>query len=335
MSDHSDRAREIARFVAAAGWGEAARSPLAGDASNRRYERLSRLGGQTAILMDAAPDHAEDVRAFVRIAGILAGAGLSPPRILAENLGAGLLLLEDLGDDLFARLLELHPGKEPELYRAAIDCLAELHIAAPPADLQRLDAAHLADIAILPWQWYAEKPAAAATAEMKARLTDLFATLSPGPDVLVLRDFHAENLIWLPGRARAARVGLLDFQDAKAGHRAYDVVSLLTDARRDIAPALRADMEAAYCRRADLDPARFARDTAILGVQRNLRILGVFARLSLRDGKPGYVDLVPRVWKYLARDLAHPALCDIGPRITASLPEPAGDVLSRLRGAHP
>ncbi|MBT8408941.1 MAG: phosphotransferase, partial [Alphaproteobacteria bacterium] len=137
MSDHSDRAREIARFVAAAGWGEAARSPLAGDASNRRYERLSRLGGQTAILMDAAPDHAEDVRAFVRIAGILAGAGLSPPRILAENLGAGLLLLEDLGDDLFARLLELHPGKEPELYRAAIDCLAELHIAAPPADLQR------------------------------------------------------------------------------------------------------------------------------------------------------------------------------------------------------
>jgi hypothetical protein len=149
--------------------------------------------------------------------------------------------------------------------------------------------------------------------------------------VLALRDFHAENLVWLPDRAGVARVGLLDFQDAEAGHPAYDLVSLLKDARRDLAPGLEQEMIDRFLSRTGCDPERFAAAYAALGAQRNLRILGVFARLSMHFGKPHYVDLIPRVWAHLTASLRHPALAPLARRVADDLPEPTPDILASLK----
>ncbi|MFT6775685.1 MAG: aminoglycoside/choline kinase family phosphotransferase [Paracoccaceae bacterium] len=153
---------------------------------------------------------------------------------------------------------------------------------------------------------------------------------APGA-ALVLRDYHAENLIWLPDRAGPARVGLLDHQDALIGHPAYDLASVLEDARRDTSPTLRAAMLARYCAATGADPDTFGAAFAILAAQRNLKIVGIFARLCIRDGKPSYVDLIPRVWAHLARDLAHPALADLAQFVAAHVPPPDAPVLARLR----
>ncbi|PTW50560.1 aminoglycoside phosphotransferase family protein [Rhodovulum kholense] len=321
-----------ADFLARTGWAEARRAPLAGDASNRRYERLTR-GTETAVLMDADPARGEDVRPFIAIARHLTWLGLSAPAILAEDAAQGFLLLEDLGDALFARVLAKDPGPEDTLYAAATDLLADLHRAAPPAGLAAYDAETMADLACLPFQWYLTglgRPATEADiAAFRATIRTLLESTAP-PSVLILRDYHAENLIWLPDRSGAARVGLLDFQDARVGHPAYDLVSLLEDARRDVPSALQARMRARYVSRTGSDPDAFARAYALTGAQRNLRILGVFARLCLRDGKPGYLRLMPRVWAHLMTDLDHPALAELRDRTLQLLPPPDPDRLARI-----
>ena len=154
--------------------------------------------------------------------------------------------------------------------------------------------------------------------------------MRPRPAVTVLRDYHAENLIWLPEREGARRAGLLDFQDAWIGHRAYDLVSLLQDARRDVSEETAAACMRHYLDGSGLDAERFEAACAVLGAQRNLRILGVFARLAVTRGNPRYIDLVPRVWHHLERDLAHPALAEVR-RILDVLPAPTPSVLERLR----
>ena len=315
-----------------AGWGSARAEPLAGDASLRRYERLRR-GEEAAVLMDAPPDAGEDVRPFLAIARHLAELGLSAPRVLAADEGAGFLLLEDLGDDLYARLLSRSDeGLERALYQAAVDLLAELHRHPAPAGIAAYGPEVMADRAALAWRWYRRGVAGdagdAAGAERAVR--DMLEQLAPETDVLVLRDYHAENLLWLPEREGVARVGLLDFQDALAGHRAYDLVSLLEDARRDVAAALREAMIARYIAATGLDEASFRAAAAALGAQRNLRIIGVFARLSMHYGRPRYVDLIPRVWAHLGRDLDHPWLEPLR-RVAATLPEPTPERLARLK----
>jgi len=288
------------------------------------------------VLMDAAPERGEDVRPFLRIARHLAGLGLSSPAILAQDAGAGLLLLEDLGDDLFARVLEADATPEAELYSAAVDVLTILHRHAPPADAPAYDAAAMGDRAALALDWYLpgltglSVPDVAhrqAFARCVAGLCDAFA---PQSDTLALRDYHAENLLWLPGRRDQARVGLLDFQDAALCHPAYDLVSLLQDARRDVPPDLQDAMTRRYARAMNLDPERLAAAIACLGAQRNLRILGVFARLCLRDGKPAYLRHMPRVWRYLLADLAHPALAPLAQEVERLLPEPLPSRLDRI-----
>lgn len=318
--------RDADGFLAKAGWGTARRAPLAGDASNRRYDRLTGgPGGAGAVLMDAPPTLGEDVRPFTSIARHLAGLGLSAPAILAEDADHGFLLLEDLGDDLFARICRQQPTAEPALYAAAVDLLAALHRAAPPKGLPAYDAPLMADLACLPFQWYLPalgRPAPeAAKGAVRAEIETLLARHAP-PSVLILRDYHAENLIWLPARSGVARVGLLDFQDAMVGHPAYDLVSLLQDARRDVSPRLQARMAQRYIAATGTNPDAFSLAYALLGAQRNLRILGVFARLCLRDGKPGYLPLMPRVWGHLMRDLAHPALANLRAVVLRVLPEP-------------
>ncbi|TCP61148.1 hypothetical protein EV663_10695 [Rhodovulum bhavnagarense] len=318
--------RSIAAFLDRAGWGAANRAPLAGDASNRRYDRLTGGPGDGgAVLMDAPPDRGEDVRPFIAIARHLHGLGLSAPEILAEDPEAGFLLLEDLGDALFARVTQDDPEAEPALYASAVDLLARLHRAAPPANLAAYGAPLMAELACLPFEWYLPAIGHPAPDEEKVAFRAEIETLltrHATPSVLVLRDFHAENLIWLPDRRGAARVGLLDFQDAMVGHPAYDLVSLLEDARRDVSPVLQAQMLDRYITASDTDPESFVRAYALLGAQRNLRILGVFARLCLRDGKPGYLSLMPRVWGHLMRDLAHPDLVELRARVLHNLPEP-------------
>ena len=329
------RARAAAAFLAGAGWGAAARAPLAGDASARRYERLTAPSGGTAVLMDAPPGCGDDTAAFVAIARHLAALGLSPPAILAEDHALGFLLIEDLGDDLFARLLRDDPAREAGLYAAAAGVLAELHRHPPPPGLPRLDAATMPEAAAPAFDWYATYAGKAAAEGVRAAVTEALAEaldrLSPlTRPVLILRDFHAENLIWLPGRAGVAQVGLLDFQLAHEGHPAYDLVSLVEDARRDLSEAGRAAAVGAYLAATGAEAAPLAAAMAVQGAQRNLRILGIFARLSLAFGKPQYVDLMPRVWGHLQRDLAHPGLSALA-RAAAPLPEPTPAVLARLK----
>lgn len=309
----SDRAALSHAFLVRSGWGDAGRAKLAGDASFRKYERL-RLNGQPAVLMDAPPPQ-EDVRPFLNIARLLQRHGYSAPRILAEDVEHGFLLLEDLGDDLYARLIRAGSNEAP-LYEAAIDFLLDLHRHAAPPDLAPYDEARLIDEIGLFTDWYLPTLTGRDTPEAQCQaFRSLWHALAPEvsapPRVLVLRDFHAENLIWLPQRKDAARVGLLDFQDAVAGHPAYDLVSLLEDARRDVAPELAEAMLRRYITGSGVDDAVFRRAYAILGAQRNLRIIGIFTRLWKRDGKPHYQAFMPRMWRLVERDLAHPALTDL------------------------
>ena len=327
----TDRRAMSHDFLSRAGWGSAVRTPLAGDASARHYERV-RLNGKTAVLMDAPPAPGQDVGPFLRIGAHLRKLGLSAPAVLAQDEINGFLLLEDLGDALFSRAIAADAGLENRLYSSAIEVLADLARHAPPQGLIRLDAVLMGQMVQPVVDWYL--PGATGTAGDPAPLGHLVETLAgslvTGPEVLMLRDFHAENLIWLPDRTGVARVGLLDFQDAMAAHPAYDLVSILQDARRDVPPGLETAMIARYADLTGQETAQFAAAYALLGAQRNLRILGVFARLCMHYGKVQYVGLIPRVWSYLQRDLTHPALAPLADLAAGLLPEPTPDRLQRI-----
>ena len=328
----STRDTILTRFITDSGWAGATRTTVAGDASNRRYLRLSQ-GNETAILMDAPPDRGEDVGPFIAVAEHLRTLGLSAPRIMERDVEAGLLLIEDLGDDLFARVLKQHPEIENSLYSTAIDVLLVLHRHPPPDFLKPYSVAVMADLAALAAEWYAagvQEPDGTLRDALRGAMARALSGLPDLNTVLIQRDYHAENLLWLPDRNGTARVGLLDFQDAMTGHPAYDLASLLQDARRDVPPATEAAMIDRYLTRAPTDPGTFRTAYAVLGAQRNLRILGVFARLCLRDGKAHYVNLIPRVWNLLLRDLAHPALTELRDIALTGLPEPDPATLQKL-----
>lgn len=339
----AERDRLIAVFLERHGWDPAARRPLAGDASFRRYERLVE-GERRAVLMDAPPPQ-EDVRPFVAIARWLGGLGYSAPEILAEDPAAGLLLLEDLGDDTYTRVLATaaespDPAEtEPTLYALAIDLLIDLHrrpaTEAVPPDLAAYDTERLVDEAMVLADWYLPealgRPATRASRDAYAEAwRGVFAdTGLVGTPTLVLRDYHVDNLIWRSERPGLAACALLDFQDAVAGHPAYDLMSLLEDARRDIAPSLRAAMLARYFAAFD-DLARpgSARDAfmaafAALAAGRHAKVIGIFTRLWRRDAKPDYLVHIPRVWALLERALEHPALAPVAAWFAAELPPDA------------
>ena len=321
-------------FLQSNGWGTARRAPLAGDASNRRYERLAHPDLGPAVLMDAPPERGEDIRPFLHIAEHLTGLGLSAPHILARDTDHGFLLLEDLGDGLFARVIPDNPALEPPLYEAAIDALLTLHRAPLPDGLAPYAPDVMAELAALAFDWYlvhADAPDPTARAVFVAAFEPLLTAGTMAHPVLIQRDYHAENLLWLPDRVADARVGMLDFQDAMTGHPAYDLVSLLQDARRDVPPALERTMIKRYLAGSGLVRDDFETAYHLLGAQRNLRIVGVFARLCIRDGKAHYLDLIPRVWGLLQRDLDHPALAPVAPMLRATLPAPTPAILTRLK----
>ncbi|MBQ0752093.1 MAG: phosphotransferase [Roseovarius sp.] len=331
----TDRTGLMQDFLAGTDWAGAAIAPLAGDASNRRYLRLTHATtGTSAVLMDAPPERGEDVRPFLHIARTLTGLSLSAPQILAQDTAHGFLILEDLGDALFARVIPIAPQMEEPLYAAATDVLIDLHRATPPEGLKPYGPETMTEMAALAFDWYLTGTTGENSpqrAEALAALHSLLRQYAGTTDVLVLRDYHAENLLWLPGRIGAARVGLLDFQDAMTGHRAYDLVSVLQDARRDVPHSIETAMITRYCAATGTDQTTFEAAYHCLGAQRNLRILGVFARLCLRDGKAHYIDLMPRVWDHLQRDLDHLALAPVAEILRAALPAPTAAIRERLR----
>lgn len=306
-----------AAFLAEAGWGSAVVVPLAGDASFRRYFRVIDEGRQ-AVLMDAPPPH-EDARPFVDIARHLEGLGFAAPRVLALDLNAGLVLLEDFGDDRMREALDIDPGRERDLYGRAVALLAALHRTAP-ASIPEYSRAELWREASLLVDWYC--PAVDLEVDREGYRTvwhQAFERIAAAPPVTVLRDYHAENIMLREGEGGHRYLGLLDFQDALVGHPAYDLVSLLQDARRDVPVEVEAFGLAAYGDATGIG-TDFTTAYRILGAQRNAKILGIFTRLWKRDGKPRYLTLMPRVWAYLERDLADPALAEVAAWFDANVP---------------
>jgi aminoglycoside/choline kinase family phosphotransferase len=338
---------DINRFLFDAGWDTAWRQYLQGDASTRSYTRLMKIDHR-ALLMDAPrqPDGppirdgkpysvlshlAEDVRPFVAIAEHLREIGLSAPEIYAHDLDKGLLLIEDFGDRSFGHMLD--DGYDlKKLYHAATRTAVALYFDQPPATLPlpgggshtlpRYDwEAFGIELELLTDWFIPALTGAPAEPAVKEEYLSLWqAALAPvmaTADRLVLRDYHSPNLIWLPERSvECERIGLIDFQDAQLGHPAYDLVSLLQDARLTIAPELADELLAYYCRTvahgdAAFDEAAFRTAFATLGAQRNSKILGIFVRLAERDHKPQYLQHLPRVAAYLMRDLQHPALAGL------------------------
>lgn len=305
-------------FLASAGWGGADVVPLAGDASFRRYFRVIAPGRQ-AVLMDAPPPH-EDPRPFLAIAKHLTGVGFSAPRALAADLDKGLVLLEDFGDARMREVLDAAPEAERRIYADAVDLLAALHEHRAAPDLRPYDEAEYLREARLFTDWYCPALGLDADADgYDAAWAEALEPVLGDTSVTVLRDYHAENIMLIAGRTGLDALGLLDFQDALAGHPAYDLVSLLQDARRDVSEAIEAEMLARY-RQAATPPAGFDDAYWLLGAQRNAKIVGIFTRLWKRDGKPRYLAYLPRVWAYLERDLAHPALAPVRSWFDANVP---------------
>ncbi len=311
-------------FLASCGWAGARIEPLAGDASFRRYFRVLLGDGRQAVLMDAPPPH-EDPRPFISVAEWLVSVGLSAPEILARDLERGLLLLDDFGDDRLREALDLAPGRERELYELATDLLVHLHAHPPMTGLPVHGLAQWLDELMLFTDWYC--PAVGLDVDRDSYRAAWTQVLEPvaedglGP-VTVLRDYHAENIMLVDGREGVAHFGLLDFQDALAGHPAYDLASVLEDARRDVPAELERAMLDRYVvatgREEDFERAYWA-----LAAQRNTRILGVFTRLWKRDGKPGYRRFQPRMWGLLERDLSHMGLAPVQHWFDANVPASA------------
>lgn len=307
-------------FLAANGWGGAEILPLAGDASFRRYFRV-RDGARTAVLMDAPPQH-EDSRPFLSVGKHLTDLGFSAPRPLGADLEAGLILLDDFGDARVTPVLEAAPERERGIYEAAIDVLAALHAHPAPALALYAESELRREVRVFT-EWYLPavglEAAPGYDAAWDAVWPGLLAATAATP-VLTLRDYHADNLMLLD-RPGLAGLGLLDFQDALVGHPAYDLVSLLQDARREVPMALEAAMLERYLMlRGISDRQGFRVIYHILGAQRNIKILGVFTRLRDRDGKAGYVERHPRLWGYIDRNFEQPALAPVRAWFDANVP---------------
>lgn len=305
---------------------------MAGDASNRSYDRL-KLGGENRVLMVAPPEKGEDIRPFVQITDLLRNQSLSAPEIFASDPELGLMLIEDLGDDLFARLAG-DPVVERELYDAAVDVLATFGGMSELTDVAPYDTATYQREARLVTEWYIPAVTGAKVAEEdEAQFLDLIAEACANAteNTLVLRDYHAENLLWLPERGGNARVGLLDYQDALLGDRVYDLVSLLEDARRDVSNGIQNAEKKRFLESGGFEERPFQQVYSALGAQRNLKIVGIFTRLAVRDGKAHYPDLIPRVWGYLMGDLGHPSLTVLKDWVDRHVPPPTPANLAAIR----
>lgn len=356
----SERLGWLEDFVAQAGWGEAKREAIQGDASTRSYSRLA-LPGQKAVLMNApkgdeAPGEPEgasvamrrslgynamarlagpNLEAFLTVAQQLSMRGLSAPHIIAANVDLGFALLEDFGDADYWRVIHDDPAMEGPLYEAAVDVLAVIYRSsfAARADYDGHewlirdydDAALLAETDLF-LDYYAPDVGRPIGESARAEFYDLwraaFKRLKAHAPGLCLRDFHAQNLFWLPMRDGQARVGLIDFQDALWAHPAYDLASFLEDARRDVDPALFEPLKRRFCEKSGL---RYDKDFhaayAVMAAQRNTKVIGFPVRADVQHGKSQYRSLIPRVRDHLKHDLSHPACADLRAWFATHVPE--------------
>ncbi|WP_379550049.1 aminoglycoside phosphotransferase family protein [Qipengyuania sp. DGS5-3] len=312
----SDLPNGLEEFMQSAGWADAVIAALPGDASFRRYFRLMREG-QSAMLMYAPPPE-EDPAPFLKVARYLSEQGMRAPEILAENAEQGWVLTEDFGDERVREWIDAHPADEEAIYAGAIDALIALH-GKPAGPFDPYDMAVYQREAALLTEWYCPAMELAVDSAGYAQaweqaLEPLVARQQTG--VTVLRDYHAENIMLPPDGGQ----GLIDFQDALVGHPAYDLVSLLQDARRDVSEDLERAMLARYMDRVDAGE-HFLADYALLGAQRNAKIVGIFTRLAKRDGKARYLEMIPRVWAAMERDLVHPSLAPVATWFDANIPQ--------------
>ncbi|MDJ0826214.1 MAG: phosphotransferase [Rhodobacter sp.] len=325
-----------AAFLAGTDWRNASRVPLAGDASTRRYERLTRTDGRSAILMVAPASQGQDLDRFLGLAAHLTSLGLSAPEVYCADPAAGFAVIEDFGDGLFVRIANTDPNPQAVIYGAAVEVLLKVQSQPPAPGLTAFNARTMAEQIDPLFDWYSavirppsERERDAVRGELETVLSDFLSARQ----VMALRDYHAENLFWLPHRDGLRRVGLIDFQDALMADPIYDLVSLLQDARRDVPEDLARAMKLKFCEAKGWERDGFEAAYAVLGVQRNMRIMGIFARLSHLDGKQGYVDLIPRVWTHVKRNLRHPSLAGLAASLEPVLPDPTPENLNALR--HP
>ncbi|MEW4448177.1 phosphotransferase [Qipengyuania sp. JC766] len=308
-------------FLRVAGWHDAEIDPIPGDASFRRYFRIT--GAERGAMLMHAPPPEEDPRPFLDVARWLSDHGQRAPEIFAEDADAGWVLTEDFGDARMRDWLDDNPQAEERCYAEAIDALVRLH-REPAGPFSPYDMDTYLREARLLTEWYC--PAMGVDADVEAYDAAWREALAPlmgrqQPGVTVLRDYHAENIMLLaPAADGQGEQGLIDFQDARVGHRAYDLVSLLQDARRDVSPDLERAMIARYLEGIG-EQAHFDADYARLGAQRNAKIVGIFTRLAKRDHKQRYLAMIPRVWEAMERDLAHDALAPVRAWFDANIPQ--------------
>ncbi len=307
------READIVGFLARHGYGLAGTEPLAQDASFRRYHRL--FGGpRPALLMDAPPP--EDIGAFIRIGRHLGDIGVTVPEVFAADCERGFILEEDLGDTMVSQLVEASGADE--VFDAIVDTLVVMHRAVPPPSLPQWDAEVMSSTAmgtLFDWWWPAafHEPAPdEARRDFAAALATVLAPVAEGPVSFVHRDFFVENLLWLPRRQGIARVGVIDFQSAATGHPAYDLVSLLQDARRDIPGGLAEHaIERYLAARPELDPGLFRAAYAACAAQRHLRVACQWVRLARRDNRPRYLIHGPRTWRLLQQAMRSPSVAPL------------------------
>lgn len=310
-------------FIKESGWADAECRLLAADASFRHYYRLTRNGQESAVLMDAPPEK-EDTRPFIRVTEIVSAYGIAAPHIHAQDTDNGFLLLKDFGDARLSGVLTLQPERESALYGHAIDMLVALYkqrTQHPHPEVGVYDThTYMREVSLFSEWWvphHLGDKAEAFNAEFDSIWQRILQGVSLHQGTLVLRDYHADNLMCLSENV----LGVLDYQDALMGDPAYDVVSLLEDARRDVSDITVNGCLRDYLLKTDQDEEDFKQRYAVLGAQRNLKILGIFMRLCLRDGKAHYLALLPRVWGHLETDMQHPLLADLRTLINDKIPQ--------------
>lgn len=330
------REKEAIDFLYRSGWAGAAIDAIPGDASFRYYARIKHEKGP-AILMDAPPDK-ESVAQFLSVQDYLFHKNYSAPALLAKDETRGFLLLEDFGNLSFTRVLRERPAKEKELYLLAVKALEKMKQdgVKEAGGMPFYDHALLMREVMLMAEWMlpeilSKEALPDAAQGWQAMWQGLLAEADLTPEVVVHRDYHADNLFLLDERFGMRAVGMLDFQDAVLGRAAYDLVSLLKDARRDVAGEVAEAALGHYIRETKADKERFLMEYALFGAQRNAKILGIFTRLFRRDGKPRYLAMMPRVWAHFKNDIAHPRLAPVKAWMEACLPE---DIDAQIAGLH-
>ena len=325
----TDRQNTIKIFLDKEGWGRAKREPLMADASFRRYERLE-LTGNLAMLMDAPPP-IESIDKFITISQHLYSLGFSTPKVLARDISNGLLIIEDLGNETFTKALSANRSiDETNLYNLAVDVLIKLHNYPMkdvlPSNTENYSIDHLLDEAQLfcDWTWgalFGTKPETKVIDSFQSAWIEALTPFIKMDETLVLRDYHVDNLMVLKNRSGIAKCGLLDFQDAVIGHRAYDLMSLLEDARRDININIKEKMLERYFRAfPSLEKKQFSAAFAVFAAQRHTKVIGIFTRLCMRDGRTAYLRHIPRVWRLLESTLLHQSLAPVARWFETNIP---------------